>query len=288
LRRRIPLALNAEAIPAEVVERERAVYLEQVRNEGKPENMHEKIVEGKLRRFYQESTLMDQVFVKDPAGKQTIEQLIQERRRRRARTSSCVGSSATCWASEPAGDGPGGLKYRRVVLKLSGEALAGEQGFGISPPVVDRLTDEIQSLHGSVPTSAWSSAAATSCAARTASRGGHGPGQRRLHGHARHDHQRARAAGPAGAQGRGDAGADGHPDGGAGRAVHPAARAAPPREGRVVIFAGGTGNPYFSTDTAAVLRAIEMHADLLIKATKVNGIFTADPEKDPTRSSSRT
>jgi elongation factor Ts len=73
-----PVALNAEAIPAELVERERAVYLEQVRNEGKPENMHEKIVEGKLRRFYQESTLMDQVFVKDPAGKQTIAQLIQE------------------------------------------------------------------------------------------------------------------------------------------------------------------------------------------------------------------
>jgi uridylate kinase len=50
---------------------------------------------------------------------------------------------------------------------------------------------------------------------------------------------------------------------------------------RVVIFAGGTGNPYFSTDTAAVLRAIEIHADLLIKATKVNGIYSADPEKHP-------
>jgi elongation factor Ts len=73
-----PLALDADGIAAEVVEREKAVYLEQVRNEGKPENMHEKIVEGKLRRFYQESTLLDQVFVKDPAGKQTIRQLIQE------------------------------------------------------------------------------------------------------------------------------------------------------------------------------------------------------------------
>src|SRR5690606_39058890 len=52
-------------------------------------------------------------------------------------------------------------------------------------------------------------------------------------------------------------------------------------KGRVVIFAGGTGNPYFSTDTAAVLRAIEMEADVLIKATKVEGIYTADPAKDP-------
>jgi uridylate kinase len=48
-----------------------------------------------------------------------------------------------------------------------------------------------------------------------------------------------------------------------------------------VIFAAGTGNPYFSTDTAAVLRAIEMHADVLIKATKVEGVYSADPEKDP-------
>lgn len=73
-----PLALDAEGIPADVVERERGVYLEQVRNEGKPEAMHEKIVEGKMRRFFQESTLMDQVFVKDPAGKQTIRQLVDE------------------------------------------------------------------------------------------------------------------------------------------------------------------------------------------------------------------
>jgi len=53
-------------------------------------------------------------------------------------------------------------------------------------------------------------------------------------------------------------------------------------KGRVVIFAGGTGNPYFSTDTAAVLRAIEMEADVVIKATKVQGVFTADPVTDPT------
>jgi uridylate kinase len=53
-------------------------------------------------------------------------------------------------------------------------------------------------------------------------------------------------------------------------------------KGRVVIFAGGTGNPYFSTDTAAVLRGIEMEADVIIKATKVDGVYTADPAKDPT------
>ena len=51
-------------------------------------------------------------------------------------------------------------------------------------------------------------------------------------------------------------------------------------KGRVVIFAGGTGNPYFSTDTAAALRAIEMDSEVIIKATKVKGIYTADPHQD--------
>jgi uridylate kinase len=52
-------------------------------------------------------------------------------------------------------------------------------------------------------------------------------------------------------------------------------------KGRVVIFGGGTGNPYFSTDTAAALRASEMDADALLKATKVDGVYTADPVKNP-------
>lgn len=53
-------------------------------------------------------------------------------------------------------------------------------------------------------------------------------------------------------------------------------------KGRIVIFGGGTGNPYFSTDTAAALRASEINADALLKATKVDGVYTADPKKDPT------
>jgi uridylate kinase len=53
-------------------------------------------------------------------------------------------------------------------------------------------------------------------------------------------------------------------------------------KGRVVVFAAGTGNPYFTTDTAAALRAMEMKAEVILKATKVDGIYTADPVKDPT------
>lgn len=52
-------------------------------------------------------------------------------------------------------------------------------------------------------------------------------------------------------------------------------------KGRVVIITGGTGNPYFTTDTAAALRAMEINAEIVIKATKVNGVYTADPRKDP-------
>jgi uridylate kinase len=53
-------------------------------------------------------------------------------------------------------------------------------------------------------------------------------------------------------------------------------------KGRIVIFGAGTGNPYFTTDTAGSLRAIEINADVILKGTRVDGIYTADPEKDPT------
>ncbi len=53
-------------------------------------------------------------------------------------------------------------------------------------------------------------------------------------------------------------------------------------KGRLVIFAGGTGNPFFSTDTAAVLRALEMEAEVILKATGVDGVYTGDPKSDPT------
>jgi len=71
-----PVAVSEADVSAELVERERAVYLEQVRNEGKPENIQGKIVEGKLRKFFEEVTLLKQPFVKNPD--QTIEELIIE------------------------------------------------------------------------------------------------------------------------------------------------------------------------------------------------------------------
>jgi elongation factor Ts len=71
-----PIAVSAEDIPADVLERERAVYREQVRTEGKPENLWDKIVEGKVRKFYQEAALLEQGFVKDP--ERSIGQLVTD------------------------------------------------------------------------------------------------------------------------------------------------------------------------------------------------------------------
>jgi elongation factor Ts len=71
-----PISVSKDEIPAEIVAREKAVYLEQVKEEGKPEHIAEKIVEGKLNKFFKESTLMAQPFVKDTD--KTIEQLITE------------------------------------------------------------------------------------------------------------------------------------------------------------------------------------------------------------------
>jgi elongation factor Ts len=73
-----PVAVAAEGIPPAVIDRERAIYLEQVKNEGKPEKMWDKIVEGKLNRYYKDHTLLDQVFVKDPELKKTVGEYITE------------------------------------------------------------------------------------------------------------------------------------------------------------------------------------------------------------------
>jgi elongation factor Ts len=73
-----PTSVSREQIPADVVERERAVYREQVKEEGKPEQIWDKIVDGKLERFFADSTLLEQVYIKDPEHKQTVGELVTE------------------------------------------------------------------------------------------------------------------------------------------------------------------------------------------------------------------
>ena len=174
------------------------------------------------------------------------------------------------------------FRYSRVLLKLSGEALAGEEGFGISPPVVDRLTDEIGTLAELGVALGIVIGGGNIVRGALASRQGMdrvtadymGMLATVINALALQDLlERKNVTTRVLTAFRME------------KLAEPYIRRRAIRhleKGRVVIFAGGTGNPYFSTDTAAALRAIEMEADVIIKATKVAGIFTADPLLDPT------
>ncbi|HEU0053429.1 MAG TPA: UMP kinase [Longimicrobium sp.] len=176
----------------------------------------------------------------------------------------------------------GELKYRRVLLKLSGEALAGEQGFGIAPPVVQRLTEEVKHVHEMGVALGLVIGGGNIVRGTQASQQGidrvsadyMGMLATVINALALQDMLERKGV-----------------DTRVMSAIRMEALAEPYirrralrhlEKGRVVIFAAGTGNPYFSTDTAAVLRGVEMHADLIVKATKVEGVYTADPHKDPT------
>ena len=174
------------------------------------------------------------------------------------------------------------LNYRRVLQKLSGEALPRDQGFGISPPVVERLTQEIKTVHEMGVVLGLVIGGGNIVRGTTASQQGM-------------DRVKADYMGMLATVINALALQDLLERRGVETRVQTAIRMeqlAEPyirrralrhmEKGRVVIFAGGTGNPYFSTDTAAVLRGIEMNADVIIKATKVDGVYTADPAKDPT------
>jgi uridylate kinase len=172
------------------------------------------------------------------------------------------------------------LKYQRVLVKLSGEALAGELGFGINTSVVDQLTDELKSLHEEEVSLGLVIGGGNIVRGTKAQEEGM-------------DRVSADYMGMLATIINALAVQDSLERKGVDTRVMTAIRMealAEPyirrralrhlQKRRVVIFAGGTGNPYFSTDTAAVLRAIEINADVLIKATKVDGVYTADPAKD--------
>ena len=173
------------------------------------------------------------------------------------------------------------LRYKRVLLKLSGEALAGERGFGIEPAVVDQLTDEIRTIVEMGVSLGIVIGGGNIVRGAMASKEGM-------------DRVQADYMGMLSTIINALAVQDLLEHKGVETRVMTAIRMeqlAEPyirrramrhmEKGRVVLFAGGTGNPYFSTDTAAALRAIEMESDVVIKATKVQGVYTADPAKDP-------
>ncbi len=166
-------------------------------------------------------------------------------------------------------------------MKLSGESLAGNRGFGIDPPVIEELTHEIRRVFESGVSLGLVVGGGNIMRGTVASARGM-------------DRVSADYMGMLATVINAMALQDMLEQSGVETRVMSAIRMeelAEPyirrralrhlEKRRVVIFAGGTGNPYFSTDTAAVLRAIEMEADVIMKATRVDGVYTADPETDP-------
>lgn len=173
------------------------------------------------------------------------------------------------------------MKYKRILLKLSGESLMGEQEYGISPEMLSQYATEIKQAKK------LGTEIAVVIGGGNIFRGlqGAAKGMDRVQG----DYMGMLAtvinsmALQSELEQQGVA-----TELLSGLAIEPICKETSRRrmisslkEGKVVIIAGGTGNPYFTTDTASTLRAIEMQADVILKGTRVDGVYTADPEKDP-------
>jgi uridylate kinase len=173
------------------------------------------------------------------------------------------------------------MKYKRILLKLSGEALMGEQQFGIDPKVLEQYANEIKE------TSSMGVEVAVVIGGGNIFRGVQGVqggvvdraqgdymgmlatviNAMALQGALEKIQVKTRLLSAIKME----------------QMCEPFIRRRAVRhleKGRVVIFGAGTGNPYFTTDTAASLRAVEIEADLILKGTRVDGVYTADPEKD--------
>jgi uridylate kinase len=179
-------------------------------------------------------------------------------------------------------DGDGPLRYRRVLLKLSGEALMGSTSFGIDPEVVRVLSDELAAVHGMGVELAlvvgggniFRGVKAASAGMDRVSGDHMGMLATLINSLALQDQLEQR-----GVQTRVLSALETR------QVAEPFIRRRAIRhleKGRVIILAAGTGNPYFTTDSAAALRAMELKAEVLLKATKVDGIFSADPVTVPT------
>jgi uridylate kinase len=175
----------------------------------------------------------------------------------------------------------GELRYKRVLLKLSGEALAGEQGYGIDPLTITTIANEVKEV--------------VACGVQLSLVIGGGNIFRGLAASSKGmDRASADYMGMLATMINALAMQDALEQIGVDTRVQSAIamqEVAEPyirrrairhlEKGRVVIFGAGTGNPYFTTDTAASLRAMEVGADVILKGTKVDGVYSADPKKDP-------
>ena len=170
--------------------------------------------------------------------------------------------------------------YKRVMLKISGEALMGSQGYGLHPPTVQRIAEEVKTVHD------MGVEICMVIGGGNIFRGLQGSAQGMERTTADYMGMLATVINAMALQSALE-----------NEGVYTRLTSAIKMEqiaepfirrrairhlekGRVVIFGAGTGNPYFTTDTAASLRAVEIEADVILKGTRVDGIYTADPEKD--------
>ena len=173
------------------------------------------------------------------------------------------------------------IRFKRILLKLSGEALMGDKSYGIDPDVLKDVSGEIHEVHLRGVETAIVIGGGNIFRGLNSSEYGMG--------RAPADHMgmlatviNALALGEAlnslGSETRIMSAIDMH------KIAEPFIRKraiSHIKKGRIVIFGAGTGNPFFSTDTAAALRATEIEAEVLLKATKVDGVYESDPQKDP-------
>jgi len=174
------------------------------------------------------------------------------------------------------------MAYKRILLKLSGEALMGDDDYGINPTVIERVVSEIAEvtrldvevaivIGGGNIFRGMTSSASDKVDRTTADYMGMLAtimNALALHDAIRHSGLESRVQSAL----RID------------QVVEPYIRGKAMRylkEGKVVIFAAGTGNPFFTTDTAAALRGLEMNVDIVLKGTKVDGVYSNDPKTDP-------
>lgn len=175
----------------------------------------------------------------------------------------------------------GNYKYKRILLKLSGEALQGEQGYGIDPKVISEIASQIaQIVDGGVEL-------AITVGGGNIFRGLAGAAEVMDRAQADYIGMLATIMNALALQeGLERAGVDTRVQSAISmqEVAEPYIRRKAIRhleKGRVVIFAGGTGNPYFTTDTTAALRACEIDAEAILKATQVDGIYDSDPHANP-------
>ena len=178
-------------------------------------------------------------------------------------------------------DGEGGSRYSRVLLKISGEALMGDQGYGLHPPTVERIAREVQSVQ------AMGVEVCMVIGGGNIFRGLQGSAQGMERTTADYMGMLATVMNALAMQSALEK-----------LGVHTRVISAIPMDQvcepyirrravrhlekkRICIFAAGTGNPYFTTDTAATLRASEMSCEAIFKGTKVDGVYDRDPKLDP-------